>query len=40
MEEEKHGNSVSIQTFYFLGGAMPVGTPMPYRGKEYEDFFM
>jgi len=31
MEKEKHGNSASIQTFYFLGGAMPVGTPMPFE---------
>jgi hypothetical protein len=29
VEEEKHGNRVSIQTLCFLGGAMPVGLPMP-----------
>ena len=28
VEEEKHGNSASIQASCFLGGAMPVGVSM------------
>jgi hypothetical protein len=31
VEEEKHGNSASIQASCFLGGARPVGVPMPFR---------
>jgi hypothetical protein len=31
MEEEKHGNTPSIQVSCFLGGAMPVGAPMPFE---------
>jgi len=29
VEEEKHGNSISIQTACFLGGAMPGAAFMP-----------
>jgi hypothetical protein len=31
VEEEKHETSASIQALWFLGGARPVGTPMPFR---------
>jgi hypothetical protein len=31
VEEEKRGNSASIQAVCFLGGAMPVAPPMPFR---------
>jgi hypothetical protein len=30
VEEEKRGNSASIQASCFLGGAMPVALPMPF----------
>ena len=30
VEEEKHGTSASIHAICFLGGAMPVGLPMPF----------
>src|SRR5947209_19767987 len=30
VEEEKHGNSISIQTTCFLGGAMPGAAFMPH----------
>ena len=31
VEEEKRGNSASMQAVCFLGGAMPVAPPMPFR---------
>src|SRR6266852_1523153 len=31
VEEEKHETRASIQALWFLGGARPVGAPMPYR---------
>jgi hypothetical protein len=35
VEEEKRGNTISMQTHCFLGGAMPVGPLMPHaRGKH------
>ena len=31
VEEEKRGNTISMQTHCFLGGAMPVGPLMPHE---------
>ena len=39
VEEEKHGNSASIQASCFLGGAMPVGASMPFqKGRMAHNF--